>query len=303
MMKFIAGEARDPSLAEMTWNYERSLSIIVLENEENRKEMEEILVKCAESVYNHSFLMQMYCEEAMFGIPDELPDLQLRLIHENLGKMAKTDRNLMRDFTETKDELSINEESRQEAIREAAERKRQIEMDENIKAIVDKEINDFFKPKSLLNQEIIDKQDNLGLNLALSVMSPRDKKSATVTMNTSTDNHSSIDPMVTFSSGLNSQRIESAIVTPFGELKLNEGSIQISAIPSFSKNTTRKQLSSLKLRPKQAGEDKWKIPLGHHDSICRSVRENAETTIQKKLGEIIIDSFKNDIETCRPLSE
>lgn len=303
MMDFLSEKACDQSIEELVRHYKKIFKSMIISREEERLEIEGILVDFADNFYDQSALMQLYREEAVNGIPGELPDLGSHLINENLEKIAKTSKYLTKTLATKKDELSVNESDNEDLLQESLEQKRTEQMNHEINQIVDKEINEFFKPQSLLTQEILNEKKEYEKNRILVNLSPKGKKSATATMNTSLDQTASLDQTWLNSSDMNSNRIPSSRQRTHGDVGMIDGTTDVSVSMSPQKTSARLQRTGKSWTKTKKFNDKWHTPLGNHESICKAVRDNAETTMHKKLGEIIIDSFKNDFETCRPLSE
>ena len=303
MMKFIADKAKDPSLTDTVRAYERSCKSRILDLEEERIEIEEMLVTFAEKFYSLDTMMQLYRTEAEFGIPDELPRMNVQLMNEHLEKIAHNNRFLKRQISPHKDELSINEMSDEELEKETREKERQQYMDQEIAAMVDKDIIEFFKPKSLLTQELQNEIEQLGQTSTRLSPNLKTKRSATATMNTSMEQPGSLEYIAPFSFESLPIRPDSYRKPSPMKLNITEGATDLSAFLSSNRTARVHSASPVKKRKGPSFQEKWKIPLGNHASICKAVRDHAPTPMHKQLGEIIIGSFKNNIETCRPVSE
>jgi hypothetical protein len=303
MMAYVSELSNDLTLQESARNYRKKFVTSILKFEEERVELEDIIVCGGEMILGQEAIRQMYQETAKDYIPDELPEMKRHMINRSLETLARTSKLLSAQFSKTMDELSANEVSTEERLIEAMEKEKQTRMDEEIKAIVDKEIAEFYKPKSLLDQEIQNELIEQVAKSLLSTLSPKAKRSATATMNTSVDQANSVDLVGTFSTGFPSHRVDSARDNDLKDLNLTERKAEVSAFFNGTKTSTRKESVATKVRRLAAFDNKWHTSLGNHASICKAVRDNAETPMHKKLGEIIIDSFKNPDETCRPVSE
>lgn len=302
MMLFIVEKSKDSSLSHYVALYEIHYDQKLLMFEREREEIEQVMLRFAKKFYKQETLINMYEENREPCLPGELPDLKCAMITETLISQAHTSRKLKQSLKERQCELSFDEPNPLEKKKEAQREALRVQKDQEIASIVDKEINEYFNPRPFNPKQMLQFLAKAVGSIPLFGFQSGIKTTAD-SVNSSAEYCHSLNLTGGLGSTIHSQRLDYERVGSARDFNLSEGRAKLSPINSPSKPHHHSFSATKRSTRVTAKPIKWNTPLAGHRSLCESVRKYTITEMQKRLGEAVLDSLNNTIETCRPLSE